>query len=131
MLKRKQKIILDKYSSLGLVKGGELLLQPDLIIPFLDEISKEHVLINGCDLWKYVDSSRDPDRIVQLLDGYLIPDNYGDSVEGSAILVKRYLENNLPKDIDFISFIYNDRDIYKFIRTLGINKANNQPRGSD
>lgn len=124
MLPIKQRIVLQKYSFLGLVKGTELLLPPDLIIPFLDELSNENVLINGCDLWKFINSSKNPYEIVQLLDGFLIPDNFGDSVEGSAKLVKNYLVNNLPKDVDFVSLIFDDGDIYDYILSLGDNRSN-------
>ncbi len=124
MITNDQQAILMKYASLGIVAGIELLLSEDLIILFIDELTNNGVLINGCDLWKFVDSSRDPDKIVQLLDGYLIPDNFGDSVEGSAKLVKNYLANNLPKDVDFISLIFNDGDIYDYILSLGDNRAN-------
>src|SRR5574340_1603100 len=131
MLPIKQRIVLQKYSFLGLVKGTELLLPPDLIIPFLDELSNENALINGCDLWKFINSSKNPYEIVQLLDGFLIPDNFGDSVEGSAKLVKNYLENNLPKDVDFVSLIFDDGEIYDYILSLGDNRSNYQPRGED
>src|SRR5574340_1436425 len=131
MITNGQKAILWKFAALGIVAANDLLLPPDLIIPFLDELSNENALINGCDLWKFVDSSRNPYEIVQLLDGYLIPDNFGDSVDGSAKLVKNYLENNLPKDVDFVSLIFDDGEIYDYILSLGDNRSNYQPRGED
>jgi hypothetical protein len=47
--------ISEKYKAVGIDKGGEFLLPPDLAISFIDELSENNILILGITTWIYVD----------------------------------------------------------------------------
>lgn len=119
MITKDQINVIEKYIPSGIIKGGELLLSRDLVISFIDELAVVGVLINGCDLWRYLDSDRNPKRIVALLgDGILVHDGgpFANTTEVNAKIVREYIEKRLPEDADLVSIIYEDGEIYDYLR---------------
>jgi hypothetical protein len=114
--------VIEKYLIKGIIKGGEFLLPPDIMIPFIDDLSKFRVKITGCDLWQYLDSDKNPKRIVQLLGVGISIDNINDprkdTLLGFAEVMKDYIRKNLPDDAQLVSLNFDDAEMYKFFRSL-------------
>jgi hypothetical protein len=90
--------IIEKYLPYGVIKGGDFLLTPEIMILFIDDLSELPVIITGCDLWRFLDPEKKPGRIVQLLGaGLSIGDNVIDprknSKEGIAEILKEYINS--------------------------------------
>jgi len=112
------KLLLEKYIPLGILKGVEFLLPPEVAIPFVDDLVARNVKINGCDLWKYID--RKNNQIVALLGaGMMMHDANKETVHGRGEAVKNYIQNHLPEDAQLVSLIYDEDDIYDLVRELG------------
>jgi hypothetical protein len=121
MLTPELRSILNKYVKLGVVKGVELLLPQEFVIPFINDLAKIGVQINGCDLWRYVDRKEDITKIVELVGaGVLVQyaNPLANSVKDYASVVKDYIHQRLPSDVDFISLIFEDGEIYNFIKNI-------------
>jgi hypothetical protein len=112
--------VLEKHLPNGIVKGIEFLLTPKTILPFIDDLAAIGVLINGCDLWYYLDTDKDPMRIVESVGaGMLVKDPDPPETitpQLSANQVKDFIINQLPEDVDLLSLIFMDSDIYDFFR---------------
>lgn len=124
--------IADKYRPLGIVKGVEFLLIPDLMVEFIEDLSNAGVLIYGCELWRYLDPTRDPKRIVALLGAGidvtrgLTQDNLL-SVKRSAEIVIDFVKNQLPEDAELVSLVTEDYEINRLIR---LGKTNDHSRAA-
>ena len=122
MVTTNQKKILKSYTKNGIIKGGELLLSQEFIIAFIDELSSNGVQINGCDIWRYADSTKNPARIIEFVGGGVLVhdiDPLANTIEEYAKIVKEYVQYRLPKDTDLISLIFEDIEIYDFLREIG------------
>lgn len=116
-----QKDILKNYSSKGIIKGGELLLPKELIISFMEELSNSGVQINGCDIWRYADSTRNPARIVEFVGGGVLvhyANPRADTLQEYATIVKDYILLKMPTGADFVSLVFEDSEIPQFLRKL-------------
>lgn len=111
--------IANKYRSLGIIKGAEFLLPPEIMVEFIGELAKAGVLIYGCDLWRYVDPTKDLERIVELL-GAGIDVSKGHekmpSVERSAETVRDFIKYQLPDDAELVSLVTEDYEVNRLIR---------------
>lgn len=124
MVTNNQMKILKSYTKNGILKGGELLLLREFTIPFIDELSSSGVQINGCDIWRYADSSKNPARIIEFVGGGVLVHNISplaNSLEECARIVKNYILDEMPAEADFISLVFEDREIYQYLRELGSN----------
>ena len=120
MSKELFKHIVDKYKPLGVIWGGEFLLPPQIMIEFIEDLSNAGVLIYGCDLWRYLDPNKDPNRVISLLGAGLdlTSDEFKKeefSIERNAVLVKSFIENQLPDDAELVSLT---TDIDEFINRM-------------
>lgn len=93
----------------GIKKGSEFLIPPSKGSEFVDELQNIEMVILGLDGWYYVD--KDSQWIVQDLsvdfsvDESIIESD--EAVSQSAAIVKDYIANQLPDQIDFVSFTLN------------------------
>jgi hypothetical protein len=114
--------IANKYRALAIFKGGEFLLQPSQMVEYIDDLSNAGVLIYGCNLWRYLDPSKDPNRIVELIGAGInvtrgrTKDNLL-SVEQSAEIVRDFVKNKLPEDAELVSLTAEDDDVHRMIRS--------------
>ncbi len=101
-------MIAKKYRYEGIVKGVEFLLSPDKAISLIDDLARHGVLIVGCDLWRYLDQSKE--HIVALLGAGIGIDSPVDesSVERNAGVVKEFLSEQLPQDAELVSLVLDD-----------------------
>jgi hypothetical protein len=123
MVNEELKRVLTKYRHRVIVKGVELLLTPQDAILFIDDLSQIGVRIDGCDLWKYVDRSKHPDRIVELLGAWGLFENYfissGKTRDEIGPVMKEFILEQMPNIIpeaELVSFVYLDKEIYDFFR---------------
>lgn len=121
MKKEDIQYITEKYLHRGVIKGGEFLLPPKYIIQLIEDLANAGILIVGCDLWRYLDQSKDPKRIVALVGaGMLVEDPdlpETMSSELSAKQIKDFVINRMPKDAELVSLIFMDSEIYDFFRS--------------
>lgn len=91
----------DKYQTSEIIKAGELLLTPVDALKFIQEIEERKILILGVDLWCYLDGqiTEDPSS----LDLSEI-----DDPQTSVSIAREFINNNLPEDTAFVSFILDE-----------------------
>jgi hypothetical protein len=121
MISKDVEQIFRHFASSGIIWGSELLLSKYMIFPFINALSECGVIINGCDLWRFVDPDKNPHNIVSLLGaGFVIDDNdpLADKVENNAKIVKEFIKRKLPEDAELISLIFRDLEIYQFFRSM-------------
>lgn len=97
--------ITSKYDSRGILKGSELLLQPNDALLLADDLAAAGILIIGIELWYTI--QRDAKE-------YFVEDPYGpnfsyllqadDAVPKANASVKHYLTHELPARISRVSF---------------------------
>ena len=102
--------LIKKYRKIGIKKGVELLLLPKYAIMLTDELVEIGIRVLGCDCWRYADiEEKDTKRILEIVGGGVIVDLPEDSsIVDDANFVKRFITENLPKDADFVSLIYDE-----------------------
>ncbi len=97
--------LMTKYKSIGLVKGGELLLPQSAALDFITALESLGIVILGCDGWRYADPNN-PTWIVQdLTVDYSVSDrilNGNNPAKESADAVKQFLLA-IPTEVDFVS----------------------------
>lgn len=93
--------ILDKYSLLGIIKAGEILLQPSDALSLAKELQQENSRIYGVDLWYYRDG-----KIVEDFNSLDLSD-VKDPQE-SARITQVFLSEHLPKNITLVSLVFDD-----------------------
>ncbi len=99
--------VLDSYLPKGLIKAGELLLQPQDALYLAHDLQSLGVSILGVDIWYRVDGAiaEDPNGLDL---SYMV--NRDDPVESSTAAAKNYIEKQLPTHIELVSFVINDND---------------------
>jgi hypothetical protein len=116
--------IVEKYLNRGVLKGGEFLQPPEDVVQFIDDLVNAGILISGCDLWRYLDPTKDPTGIVALVGaGVLVSRSTNPkkgTVEGNAEIVKGFILHQLPEDAELVSLIFLDGEIYDFFLMKGI-----------
>ena len=61
-----------------------------------------------------------PDLIMEIVGGEILVEDDIDAQEECVNIVKGYITNRMPDDVDFISLIFGDGgDIYDYVRELG------------
>jgi hypothetical protein len=86
------------------VAYGELPLPPVYALQLVDELVKLRIPIMGLDGWEY---TNDGSYVVETFVYFSVGDDVlasDDAVERSAMLVKDYIQTQLPKDIPLVAF---------------------------
>jgi hypothetical protein len=100
------KRLIEKYSTIGIIKGAEFLLPHNEALSFADDLGSNGFTILGVDGWYYVD--RDKRGIIQDLEVDLaIEDSVlkgSDPVRSSVAIAKQFIANSLPERTEFVSF---------------------------
>jgi hypothetical protein len=97
-----------KYSQLGLVKGSELLLPPDIATNYVDDVASIGVVNMGLSGWYYI-KPNDPAWIAEdwgVVDFYVGDDTMAseNAAEESAAKIKQYIKTSLRDNTAFLSF---------------------------
>ena len=114
--------ILQKYLQIGISKGHELLLSPNLMVNFIDDLARVGVKVQGYDSWRFIDKDKNPPWIVEITGGGFIVDlpesKY--TAEYFAEIVKTHAANKLLREADLVSLLYDDERIdfiYEFFKS--------------
>ena len=119
MLTEAQKQVINNFAKSGIIRGGELLLTREYILQFIDDLAAVNAIIYGCSDWRYVDYAKYPDLIMEIVGGGILVEDDIDAQEECVNIVKGYITNRLPDDVDFVSLIFGDGDIYNYVREIG------------
>lgn len=111
--------LLTEFKGLGVVKGGELCLPPDIALKFLDRLETIGIGVLGLDGWY---SSPGGGVAQDLNTDISVPkDILSDSnnVVISIGMVRNYILNQLDKDVDFVSLTLNIKFLWKDLFPTG------------
>jgi len=110
---------IQQIKQLGLIKGNELLMTPEIAISFIEKLAENDVKVAGCDLWKYVQVCEKV-GIVSLLGADFGFDDYDDmSTSQLALSLINTLKTDLPKDAELVSLLIMDSDVNEIIKSTG------------
>lgn len=93
--------LLDQYQKLGIVKAGELLLNPQDAVNLAEEIAEKGILILGVDIWYYLG-----DQIVEDPSSLDLSDISDAKI--SAEISKKFITTQLPENIVYVSFVLDE-----------------------
>lgn len=103
------KKIVSEYITLGIIKGGELLLPPDQSINFLKDLEKIKIRVVGCDCWRYHNPKQQDNNILQIVGGGIgVEPPFEMTVSENARIIEKFIQCDLPKDAEFVSLIVED-----------------------
>ncbi len=108
--------LMGSYREVGLLKGGNtVLLTPKVALQQADDLEKLGVPIVAVELWYLVWSAKDNRE-------YIAEDPYGPSfdkelesdnpVQTTVAAAKRYIQNDLPERIVYVSFVLQTDERY-------------------
>ncbi len=98
---------LQAYRNLGLVKGGELLLPPEVMLRLADDLEAMGIAITGVTGWHYVDPVERTAVVEDLTADFTVSEAVlmgDDPIRQSVAMVKDYIMNSLPEQTAFVSF---------------------------
>lgn len=108
-----------QIKQLGIIKGNELLITPELAISFINKLAENDVKVAGCDLWKYVQVGEKV-GIVSLLGADFGFDDYEDwSASQLALSLINTLKTDLPKDAELVSLLIMDSRVNEILNATG------------
>ncbi len=99
----------NQYRPHGIKKGGEVLFEPEKALLFLEDLSRNNVMVVGCDLWKYVDKEKG--WLVELLGAGFLVNELVTDINEATNLIKQFIKEKLPDDAELVSLIFQDYSI--------------------
>ena len=115
--------VLEKYLPDGIVKGSDLLLAPEKMLSFIDDLAKAGVSVGGCEAWRYLDPhKKDRMSLMELAGAGMLREHPVPpeilTPEMSADQVKDFITNRWPDDADLVALIFLDGEIYDYFHSL-------------
>jgi hypothetical protein len=115
MLSENLKKLIVKYKALGIKYSNELLMPPKIAISLIGELSKNDVMVVGCDLWRYLDKRNEGSGFVTLIGAGIGLDNFKDlAPEQTGEMIQAFLIYQLPNDAELVSLILIDPEVDQF-----------------
>jgi hypothetical protein len=110
-MKEELEKFIQQIKMLGISKGNEFLMTPEIAISFITKLAENDVKVAGCDLWKYTRVG-DHVGIVSLLGADFGFDDYDErSASQLAEKLIRTLKTGLPKDAELVSLLIMDSNV--------------------
>ncbi|MEA5420434.1 hypothetical protein VB712_14475 [Spirulina sp. CCNP1310] len=93
--------IVEKYQALGIMKAGEILLEPSVALSLMQELQQENNRIYGVDFWYYRDG-----QLVEDFNSLDLSDVK--DPQAAARITQVFLSEYLPKNIVLVSLVFDD-----------------------
>ena len=107
--------LFEKYKRVGIKKGHELLMAPFVAISFIDALSQKNIKIVGCDTWRYTKIDNWV-GIIENVGGGMEVDGYKDlNTQQIAEIMKRFIVSISSNDVDLISLLFDDQEMYSLL----------------
>jgi hypothetical protein len=105
--------LLDQYANKGVVKAGEVLLDPQTALQLLNELEALGEIIYGVHIWRFYGPNRT--RLGEVNAGMSMDSlsNEPDAAKTTVAAARRFLKFGLPQEVELISFVVDDQRLFK------------------
>ena len=105
--------LLDQYAAKGIVKAGEVLLDPPTALRLLDELEALGEIIYGVNIWRFYGPNRT--RLGEVNAGMSMDSlsSEPDAAQTTIAAARRFLKFGLPQEVELVSFVVDDQRPFK------------------
>jgi hypothetical protein len=105
--------LLEQYATKGIVKAGEVLLDPPVALRLLDELLALGEIIYGVHIWRFHGPNQT--RLGEIDAGMSMDSlsNEPDAAESTVAAARRFLTLGLPQEVELVSFVVDDQRMFK------------------